>query len=780
MAFTAALLLLLLVQYEFSFNQFHKNKNKLYQVYNFTNNSQTDEDNMSPSFGYPAAPTFKAEAGNIEKICRLRWYGNLAEYNEKEIEASIYLTDEDFFSMFTFPVITGNKNRPLAGLDNVVLTKSAAKKIFGNEEAVGKPVSLWIGSTKKQFTVSAVTEDFPDNSGIKFDILVRIENAPDYADMKDKWNNQHHIVFALLKKGATQQQAEDQLRFIDKKYFAESLINLAKEGVKPDKKGDLMATRLMPLSEWHFTDGFGNEGSTSKYYLYTLLAVALLIVVIACFNFINIKLVTSFTRAKEIGIRKCMGAARGNLFGQLWGESFLFNLISFMLAFLFMLVLLPPFNTLMATQLKMALLITPSFLLLCFFVLAGVALLAGAYPAFVMAKQQVVETLKGRVTLKKRSGLRSVLIVTQFAIAALLICTTLFIYRQFSFMRTKNTGFNRDYVISVPLNKPSQSRETIVKLRQRLAANTNIVSITGSAVNIGLGKDNSSSKWGNGFEYEGKQVNTNIAAVDYDFLKTLGIKASEGRDFNTAFGADSMNNVIITQSFAAQLGGNNLLGKTLWPDSAMPKWNIIGIVPDFHLYSLHEKVEPLTLLMTKNIPLSYAFIKVNAGNAVTAMAMVESEMKLLEPGKEFKGSFIDENIANWYNKEKRLSKLFGIAAAIAIVLCCLGLLALVMLMLQQRVKEIGVRKVLGAGVQNITWLISKEFLWLTAIALTIAIPIAWYCINKWLLNFPYRVNIDWWVFATVAVLIIVIALLTVGINAVRAAMQNPVKSLRTE
>jgi ABC-type antimicrobial peptide transport system permease subunit len=295
-----------------------------------------------------------------------------------------------------------------------------------------------------------------------------------------------------------------------------------------------------------------------------------------------------------------------------------------------------------------------------------------------------------------------------------------------------------------------------------------------------MGRDGSYSKATTNFIYKDKAIHTNIASVDYDYLKTFGLKTIEGRDFDRSFGTDSLYNVIVSESVAKQFNEKQLVGQTLLVDSTAPRWNIVGIFPDFHLYSMREKLEPLTLVMEKNTPLNYCFIKTNSQNLKAAMENIKNEMAVLEPGQEFRGSFVDENISKWYEQEKTMSLLFSVAAGVAIILSCTGLLAMVLLIVQQRVKEIGVRKVLGASVQNISMLISKDFLWLVLIAILIATPISWLLMSKWLESFPYRIVLKWWMFALVALTALFIAMLTISLNTIKAAMQNPVKSLRTE
>jgi putative ABC transport system permease protein len=776
--FTIGITILLVVYSQLNFDKFHVNRKNLYQAYQIFH-KQTGEE-ISDVFGFPAAPTYKAEAPAIDKASRFLYGGSNMWYQEKELDVPVMLVDEDFLSMFTFPIVKGNKNNPLKNLTDIVITENSAKKIFGNEDPIGKTIKASAGNGLQQMTVVAVVKDFPLSSTIKFDALARIENKNDYAANKNNWNNQHHPVYIQLKEGATQQQAETQLQNINKKYLPDWYTNLEKEGAKKDKNGNVFATQLMSFSELHFAPKI-NRSAISKGQIYTVLSVGLFIILIACFNFININLANAFTRSREIGIRKCLGAAKEKLFAQLWGESFLVCFISFLLSLVLVNVFIQVVNNITEINMPLTTMMwQPSFLLMAVCLLLFVSLIAGGYPSWIMARFKVVETLKGKVSLKQKSFLRNALIVMQFIIACVMISCTLIIYKQFTYLQQADMGINKDYIISVPLYKAEKGRDIIAKLRTKLAANPSIISITGSSINVGFGKDKSSSKSSSGFDYKDKKITTNIASIDYDYLKTFGLKTIEGRDFDATFGTDTLYNVIVSESVAKQFNEKELIGQQILVDSASPRWNIIGIFPDFHLYSMHEEIEPLTLTMTRSEGLNYCFIKVSSQNALQTMETIKSEMALLEPGKEFKGSFVDENVRNWYQQERLMSILFSIAAGIAITLSCMGLLAMVLLMIQQRVKEIGVRKVLGASVQNISILISKDFLLLVFIAVLIATPIAWLAMNQWLKDFPYRIAIHWWMFVLVAIVALIIALLTISINTIRAAVQNPVKSLRTE
>jgi putative ABC transport system permease protein len=776
--FTIGITILLAVYAQFTYDRFNLNEKRLYQAYQVFNKTEGEE--ITNQFGFAPAPVYKNEVAAIEKVTRITDGGNHITYNGKDLVIPVMMVDEDFFSMFSFPVINGNRTNPLKNLSDVVLSETASKKIFGNEDPIGKPIKISAGESLKTMIVSAVVQSVPGSS-IQFEIVTRIENRSNYAENRNDWGDRSPYMYVELKEGTTRQQAEGELRAIDKKYVPDWYIELTKKGARPDRFGDIFATRLLPMRDVHFSTRVNGHRAVSSMQIITVLTIGLLIIFIACFNFVNINLANAVNRSREIGVRKCLGASRMKLFMQLWSESFLVCFIAFILSLALVNILLHSFNGLDNFKISLLPVIgQPGFIFLAIALLLSVSLLAGGYPSWVMIRFRTVETLKGKITLKRKSGLRSSLIVMQFVIACFMISCTFIIYQQFQFLQNANTGIEKDFLVSVLLHSPDKGRATIDKLRSRLASNPNIISISGSNINMGRGPDNRTVKSTTDFSYNGQTIRTNMASVDYEYLKTFGIKIIEGRDFSKSFGTDSLNNVIISESVATQFHEKTLIGKTIGADSNSTGWHIIGIFKDFHLYTMEEKLEPLTLTMDKNGPMYYCFIKTNSRNAIASMNAIKKEMSILEPGQDFNASFVNDNISSWYQAEKMMSVLFSIAAAIAILLSCSGLLAMVLLIVQQRLKEIGVRKVLGASVRSISVLISKEFLYLVCIAIGIAIPIGWFIMNQWLNGYPYRIHIEVWMFLMVALSALSVSLLTIAVNTIRAAMQNPVDSLRSE
>lgn len=776
-AFTCTILLLLLVYFQYSFDSFHQNKERLYQVYNYSIGPQGEE--RSGSLPYPAAPTFKGENIGIEKAARYKHGGRGIRTGGKELDVVIQLTDPDFFSMFSFPVVAGNKASPLQDAAALVLTEQAAKNIFGEEPAVGKTVSANIGGEWKTLQVSAVVQDFPEASSIKFDALARIEAAPDYAAGKARWDAWHHAVYVQLVPAVSKETVEKSLRFITAKYNPADTAFMKAKGYSRDEAGDWHSLRLLPLRDVHF-DAALSGGGMSKASLYVLMLISGVIMLIACFNFINLNIGLAFTRTKEMGVRKCLGAGKRQVWLQVWGESFFTVFVAMLIGAAATLFITRYLSKTTRAGITASPLFQPAFLVILVALLFLVSFLSSGYPAAVMSRLKAVEILKGTISLKRPGFFRNALITVQFVIACVLICATLVIYRQFQHMRHAPLGYTTTSLISIPVHNTADGKNIAARLRMRLVNQSAIVSVSGSAINLGIGKDGSSSQMGIGFDFNGRPVRTDFMPVDYDILKTLGIPLKEGRDFTAAYASDTSEAVIVTESMARQLTDGNALGLQVLHDSTSPRWHVVGVIPDFHLYSMHQKAGALTLALTQSPDLSYILIRVATQNAGATMDLVKSAYAQVEPGVDFKGSYVDENIGRWYEKERMLSRMFSIAAGIAILLSCMGLFGIAFIVIRQRVKEIGVRKVLGASVGSVAVLVLREFIRPVVVAIVLALPIAWWATSKWLEDFEYRTPVSWIIFLAGAGIAIAIAVATVGFQALRAAGANPVKSLRTE
>lgn len=781
-AFTVGMLLFLLVHFEFSYDRMHVNGEHLFQAYAFSH--APDGEKMGTSLSYPAGPAMRAEVPGIIRTSVVVPVSMGIRYKGKELDKTLTLVDNDFFSMFSFPIVAGSKTAPLAGIGDIVLSQALTEGVFGKEDPVGKMVTVKVGNEWKDLRVSAVIADAPTNSTIQYSMLARIENFSDYTKNKDNWDAQSHRIYVQTASNVSQEQVEAGMRVMMKRHHPPNVEYLAQKGYRKDAHGEMEGTRLAPLFSLHFNVDLGNNMTTSKSYLYILILIAIVVLAIACFNFINLNVARAFTRAREVGVRKTIGAGRGQIFVQLWMESLLLFVIAVVFSVIIAGLLLKPFNDLFVEKMTLSTLLQPGVLGALVVAMVVVSFLAGGYPAWMVSRFNTVEVLKGRVTVKRSGLLRNGLITFQFVMACLLICGTIVIYQQFEHMRTAPMGYVQESVISIPVKHGERGKRTLELLRQKLASQPQVLSVAGSSINIGIGMDHSESQSFLGFTYNSKMFESELVIVDYDFLDVMGIKPIAGRGFSRDFASDTasgVDNVVVTESMAKQFTEKNVVGLSLATDTTAPKWRIIGVVPDLHMHSVREKTHAVTFSMAKNMSdVNYILVKTRDQNPVQTMAIVAAAYKQIEPDNTVDPTYVTENTSRWYNKERRLSAIFCSAAVIAVFLSCLGLFAIVSLVIGLRRKEIGVRKVLGASVPGIAGLLSKDFMGLVMLAFVIASPLAWYLLHSWLEDFTYRIAIQWWVFPLAGLAALMIALCTISVLTIRASMSNPVKNLRTE
>lgn len=780
-AFCICLFLFLTAYLQLTYDSFHKDGDRIFQTYLVSN----DPEKMvkSGTMSMPLMPALKADFPELEAATRfITIRKSLIEYKGNYFDKAVYLTDPDFFKLFSFPLLKGNPDNALRNLSNIVLSENTAKTIFGDQDPMGKAVLVSNDGKQKQYIVSGILGDAPSNSTIQYDALIRTENLPNYQDTKDQWYSNFLQVFVKLPAKISQETFEQRLKPFVAKYYAGALDDLKKKGAKPDERGDLFALRLQKIPNIHFDRNINDGRGAPIALVYVLLGIASFILLIACINFINLSIARSFTRAKEVGVRKSLGALKKQLFVQIWGESTLICFAGFAIGLLLAYLLLPTFNATFQSKLALDSMFQPGFIALIFGLFLVVTLVAGGYPAWQMARFNTVEVLKGKISLKRPGVLRNSLIVSQFSISTLLACCTIIALQQVDYLREQPLGFQQEQVISIPVGNQVDGRLVLQRLRSKLTGDPTVLSITGSGLNLGRGKDHVSSRIGYGFKYKGNDVSTDWLLVDYDYLKTLSIKLKAGRDFDRTYATDSTNRVIITESMAKAMGETNPVGKFLRDDTdttaSAPQ--IIGVVPDFHLYSLADDQKPITMYLSNNEPIRYLFVRVAPQNLAASMNKLQRVWKEIAPQSEFIGSFLDENVDAWYQNEEMLSRIFSLASGIAILLSCIGLFAVALMVIEQRTKEIGIRKVLGASTPSIVIVLSKDFVKLILIALAIAIPLSWFGMQKWLDNYPYRIGISAWVFVLVGLAAILIALVTVSFHSIKAALMNPVKSLRAE
>ncbi|MBC7447357.1 MAG: ABC transporter permease [Hymenobacteraceae bacterium] len=780
-AFTSALLLFLSVQYEFSFDAFHANRAHIYRAY--TSSQRTGRTERFNTLPPPFAPTLKAEYPDVAYATRSMTGRAPMEFEGKKLNQELRYVDPDFVRMFSFPLTEGDAATALSQPTGVVMREGAAHALFGPGSAVGKTLRIQPGPEWRSFTVTGVVADPPDNSSIRFDVLLRFDQSPDYREAATDWSNWNHQVYVQLRPSVNGVSFSNKTAPFMARYFAEDIEHLRRDGAIPDADGRLMRAGFQPLTEIHTDPELGGEGPTiSKSYLYLLLTVGLLIVLIACINFVNLSIGRSFTRVREIGLRKTLGALPWQLAAQFWCEIFLICLLAFVVSLVAGYFLLPLFRQTFGMNIRPEMLWSGRVLGVGAGVFLLVTALAGGYPVWLIARLQVIDVLRGRGAGGQSARVRNALIVTQFVIATGLMICTIVAWQQISFLRSRPLGYNRHQIISIPVEGETPPARVLARLRQELAGAPGIVSLSGIYNNLGRGTDNSSRHSVMGFDYQNREVKTTWLGISHDFAQTLDLRVVAGRDFTRAIASDS-SGLLINEAMAAQLGAASpqaAIGTLLPVRDDQPLRPVIGVVKDFNFESLHQPIAPLTLVLDPDFGINYILVKVAPDDLPARLELIRQTWQRLQPNDEFKGSFLDQNIERQYKREERLGRMFIAGAITAILLSCLGLLAIVILVLAQRTREIGIRKVLGASVAGIVGIIFQDFLRLVGLAILIAAPLAWLAVRRWLDDFTYRVPIEWWVFALAGGLTVSIALLTILARAVQAATANPVKSLRAE
>ncbi len=770
----ACIIIFLFVRYERNFDSLHKKRlYRLDEVQNFP--GMVAPQNVALSM-FPMGPTLQADFPEVKSFVRLRRMNNaILTYADKQIEIPQALwVDSTFLQLFDFPLTAGDRSQALMKPNSVVLTKTGAQKIFGNENPMGKMVSRYADDTLT-FTVTGILADPPSNSHLQFDGLFSLSTVFG-PDAMLNWGSNGMVTYLELAPNANVAALTNKFPAFLKKYMADG------EGWK------LYTLYLQSLADVHagstnITHDYINYKKFDKTYTYIFSVIGIVILLIACINFMNLSTARSAERAKEVGIRKSIGAGRRQLAIQFLGESVLLTLLALVLAITLAWLCLPFVNRMSERELQLNFIGSNSYLL---FFLAGaiiVGIVSGLYPAFYLSSFQPIKVLKGLFsTGSNKSVFRNVLVVGQFTGAIFLIIATLFAIKQLRFMQQKDPGFNKDQVVIIPLD--SKSNRDYQALKKELTGNSAIASITGAQQRLGNNLHQS------GFVFHGdgpaRELASSQVVVDPDYLKVYKIQMLVGRDFTSDM-SDNAKTYIINETMAKELlkdspgkSMETLLGRNFGFGGMDSSGTIIGVCKDFNFNSLHHKIETLSMFNQRDWGYSEMAVRINGGKASEAIAALKATWKSVSPDSRFDYSFLDEHFSELYRADSQVSEVVGALATLAIIISCLGLFGLASYSAEKRVKEIGIRKVLGASVQNIILKLSSNFIQLVLIANLIAIPLAWLAIHKWLQDFAYRIDTGWVVFAAAGIISVVIALATVSFQAIKAALANPVKSLRSE
>lgn len=775
------LLITMYVLDETGFDKFHTKAERIYRVNSDIRFGGTD-------LVLPVSPdimgaTLKKDYPQVEEFTRIYASSGaklIKKGNEFINEGAVAHADSTIFKVFTLPAIAGDVNTALNEPNTVVITETTAKKYFGTTEAIGKTIET-NDNTSTLYKVTAVIKDIPQNSHFNFDFLFSMDNV-DYG-----WNNylSHNFYTYLLLRPGTDYKAFEKnfLQYIDKYVIPQAKQVMQISSVSDfEKSGNKLEYTLMPLTKIHLHSDRSFELSPGGniQYVYIFSVVAIIILLIACINFMNLATARSANRAREVGIRKVLGTEKRQLIAQFLSESTLMVFIGLIVALLLAALILPLFNNIANKSLTLSTLFSWKFIPVLILLPFVVGLLAGSYPAFFLSAFQPIEVLKGKLKLGSRSGgFRSVLVVVQFAASIILIIGTIIIFRQLNYIQTKNLGFNKDQVLVI--NDAYALDQKTQAFKNEMLQVPGVISGTFS----GFLPVTNSSRNDNTFSTQPVMdaktgFNMQVWRVDYDYLPTMGMQIAKGRAFAKDFGSDS-SAVILNESAAKIMGYDDPVGKKIYTfadDQSLITYEIIGVVKNFHFETLRQNIGPLCFRLGRSTGL--ASFKVEAAKIPNILKQAEAKWKTMAPGMPFSHRFLDESFDEMYRTERRVSSIALTFAVLAVFVACLGLFGLASFIAEQRTKEIGIRKVLGLSVEGIVRLLSKDFLKLVLIAFVLASPLAWWVMHTWLQDFAYRVDISWWVFALAGVLALLIAMITVSFQAIKAAISNPIKSLRTE
>ena len=783
----ATIIIVLYVKGELSYDKFNKNYKRVYRLermfYNQDGSVSGGFSSLAPSF----APFLEKDFPEFEKITRFVFAENqLFTIGDKNFtEHNTFLADSNIFSVFTFKMISGDEKTALNEPFSAVLSESTAEKYFGNQNPVGREIVAQ-GST---FKVTAVVENMPFHSHIHFDVLISYNSlrymfdgqSADYFLGDNNFSDNVTHIYALLKKGVDPEALKNKMPdFIDK-----YLSGYEDGNGNQRKASEGTFINFRNLADIHLYSNTRNEiepGGNINY-VNTFMLVAVFVLLIACFNFMNLSTARATKRAKEVGLRKVIGANRELLISQFIGESFLIAFVALIVSLVLIYLLLPYFNSFLNVNMELNLFSDSTTLIILLSVLVVTGLISGIYPAFYISAYDPSQILRGEITKGKRAAIfRKALVVTQFAISIALIASVGVVRDQISYLLTRDLGYRKDNVLLIPLNNQLGTNWHSVK--QNLLRDKNILSATISK-RVPSGQLNDSPGYEillNG-EWQRSPVNAPHNRVGYDFFKTYDIKFVAGRDFDPMIASDSNEAFILNETAVKRLGFKNagdIIGTPLKIDGYNGKKNgvVTGVVKDFHYESLHEPIKPiLTYICQEANTIS---IRISGQNIPETISYINQTINLYTPGTTISYEFLDDRLASLYKNEDDMMIMFGYFSLFAVIIACLGLFGLASFIAEQKTKEIGVRKVHGASITDITLKLTKQFVVWVVVAAMIGIPIAYYFVSGWLQNFTYRTNIELVTLLSSLILSIAIAILTVSYQTIKAARSNPVKALKYE
>lgn len=771
----AVLLITLFVRSEWSFDSMHSKGDRIHRAW--LNEHYQGEIFNNTATPIPLAPLLASNLPEVESTTRITDISAPIKHEGNTYNYAVTLVDSTFFKIFDFDLLKGDVENPFPNKNSIILTEEVARNFFGKESPLGKTLELEVGGESRLFTISGIAEDVPYESTLRFEFLIPFSNSVDIWNEQIRTSGWTYVTvgtYVLLTEGADPSVVNSKIPA-----FMDPLVS------KGYKAGEYNVT-LQPLSDIHFGTTLPEDMSvpSNPLYSYILATVGILILLIACINFITLSTGRSATRALEVGVRKVMGAERKQLILQFWGESFLVTLSALIVGFILAFLLLKPFNQLANRDFTFA--ADPFTLIFTFLLLIFITLFAGGYPALILSSFQPVKVLKGKFKTGKMGFLGRTLVIGQFVASIAMIICTIIIGKQLNYLQSKDLGFNKEHIIVVPTNRPdSEGNALAERYINTLEGNPKIINSSKSMysmaefgwMNLGYTDDREAFRQ---FKFN---------AVDPEFINTMNLEIINGRGFMKNNPADS-GAIVVNEALVREYGWDNPIGKQL--PGKYPQ-QVIGVVKDFHIESLHNPIEPAVMALDPNpffefssdvsysaSPSPRVSVKFRKGNLQDHIAILEQHWKEVAGDQEFRYRFLDDALNAAYEQERRLSKIVQYTSILSIFIACLGLFGLATLVVARRKKEIGIRKVLGADIATLVATLNKEFVIQIFLASLIASPLAWIVLNRWMRDFEYRIDIPFWVFLFAAIIVLVVGLVTVSFQSVKAAMRNPVKGLRSE
>jgi putative ABC transport system permease protein len=767
-----SMLIILYVKDEVSYDRFHAAVNRIYRITSQSFNKKENKIDRNSNTGYLQGPRFSANIPGIQSFVRIASQRRDIKKGTDVVSHEMLDVDSNFFSMFNFPLIEGNPKTCLHDPHSIVLSEDEAKKQFGTRQAIGKTVIMKDEDAFIPYTVTGVAKKCPQNSSVKFEILVPFQEPVKEAQNSENWFNFFLNTFIILSPNADTKTVEANM----KKFYDED----TKDAVKslsakygPEAADWKAVYLLQPLLDIHLNKELaarnGLSDASNPVYSYILSGIALFILLIASINFVNLTIARSVKRAKEIGIRKVVGGERKQLIMQFLGESLLLCLFAFSFAVVIVQLILPVFNDLSNKALALSYLFDIKLVAGYVLLFLLTAFMAGFYPALVLSGYNPVQTLYSRFNLGGRNYLQKSLVVLQFSLASFLIIATFTIYAQFNYLTTEKLGYDDSNLVGV--EKWNLTRDQAALFKTALLKNPNILDVTFK----------NGGNWGTVAKVNADSIiDFAYETVDESYLRLLKIPILKGRNFSVDFPGDSTHSILVNETFVKKAGWKNPVGQPVnfWYNNQ--KYTVIGVLKDYHFESLNEEIGPQLFTMNAGNAYGISFIKIKPRTETASLKHIEQVYKRLFPAFPFTYTFKSEENFKNYVTEQKWKQIMLFSAVLTIFISCIGLFGLSVLSAERRTKEMGIRKVLGASVQQVVTVLSKDFVKLVMLALVIAIPLAWYAANKWLQNYPYRFSLSWQIFAIAGVLVTFIALATVSFQAIRTALANPVNSLRSE